>query len=159
MLYQQNVKTLKNESMTLVYQELGQELVTYNISVFDEAEKSGMAVEYALNCPRERKDIENIRNLTSSLKEVSDLITKYPNVPVYLRFAAEFDIWSDLTDADSFKSAYRYVSDYFKSRNSNVAIVWSPNQVSNWNIDIDDFYPGDSYVDWVGMSLYAGKYF
>lgn len=150
---------LKNESMTLVYQELGQDLVTYNESIFDQAVKSDMAVEYALNCPKEGKDIKNIKNLTSNLKEISNMLKKYPDVPVYLRFAAEFDIWSDLTDADSFKSAYRYVSDYFKSRNSNVAMVWSPNQVSNWNINIDDFYPGDSYVDWVGMSLYAGKYF
>ena len=38
-------------------------------------------------------------------------------------------------------------------------MVWSPNQVSNWDIDIDDYYPGDEYVDWVGISLYAQKYF
>ena len=33
-------------------------------------------------------------------------------------------------------------------------MVWSPNQTSNWYIDIEDYYPGDEYVDWVGMSTY-----
>ena len=33
------------------------------------------------------------------------------------------------------------------ARNDNVAIVWSPNQVSAWGIEADDFYPGDEYVD------------
>jgi hypothetical protein len=40
---------------------------------------------------------------------------------------------------------------------SNVAWVWSPNWRSatgeSWN-QIQDYYPGDKYVDWVGMSGY-----
>ncbi len=150
---------LGNESMILTYQELGQELLAYNISVMRNAAASGCAVEFALNCPNEGNDIRNIRNKNYYLKQISDLFSQYPNVPVYLRFAAEFDIWSTLADSEEFKSAFRYVSDYFKGRNSNVAMVWSPNQVSNWYIDIDDYYPGDNYVDWVGISLYAQKYF
>ena len=38
-------------------------------------------------------------------------------------------------------------------------MVFSPNMVSAWDIDITDYYPGDEYVDWVGMSLYMMKYF
>lgn len=150
---------LANESMTLVYHELGKELGSYNEGEFRKAASNGKAIEYALNCPKEGTDIRNIKNLTSSLKSVSDLLAKYPDTPIYLRFAAEFDIWDNETDAESFKEAYRYVSSYFKERNSNVAMVWSPNQTAKWYIDIDDYYPGDEYVDWVGMSLYASKYF
>ena len=153
-------KKLDNESMILVYQELGQPLLPYNRSMLSAASSSGCAVEFALNCPGQGKDISSIKNMNSYLKEISELFNNYPDVPIYLRFAAEFDIWDRyLTDPDSFKAAFRYVSDYFHSRNYNVAVVWSPNQASRWDIDIDDYYPGDEYVDWVGMSLYAQKYF
>ncbi|MBQ3427337.1 MAG: hypothetical protein IJH37_09365 [Clostridia bacterium] len=151
---------LDNESMILIYQELGQTLLSYNKSMVSSARSSGCAVEFALNCPNQGKDISDIKKMGSYLKEISELFDKYSDVPVFLRFAAEFDIWDkNLTDPESYKAAFRYVSEYFKSRNSNVAMVWSPNQVSRWDIDIDDYYPGDAYVDWVGMSLYAQKYF
>ena len=61
---------LKNESMILTYQELGQKWFSYNTSVLNNAESSGKAVELALNCPNEGKDIQNINNLTSYLKEI-----------------------------------------------------------------------------------------
>lgn len=151
---------LDNESMILVYQELGQSLLPYNTSIVSSARASGCAVEFALNCPNQSKDISDIKQMGSYLKEISELFDKYSDVPVFLRFAAEFDIWDKhMADPESYKAAFRYVSDYFKSRNTNVAMVWSPNQVSRWDIDIDDYYPGDKYVDWVGMSLYAQKYF
>lgn len=150
---------LKGESMLLTYQELGDHLLSYNVGIMREARSKGLAVEFALNCKYEGDDIKNIRNLTSYLKEISDMLDDFEEVPVYLRFAAEFDVWENQTDAESFKSAFRYVSKYFKDRNSNAAIVWSPAQASNWYVDIDDYYPGDEYVDWVGVSLYAQKYF
>jgi len=150
---------LGNESMVLTYQELGQSLISYNVGVVRNAASEGIAVEFALNCPKEGTDIKNIHKMDPYLKEISDLFKKYPDVPIYLRFAAEFDIWTTLAEPEEFVYAFRYVSKYFKSRNDNVAMVWSPNQVSNWYIDIDDYYPGDEYVDWVGISLYAQKYF
>lgn len=150
---------LENESMVLVYQELGQSLLPYNVNVIRNAAAKGKAIELALNCPKEAEDIKNIEKLTPYLEEISDMIGTYSLTPFYLRFGAEFDVWTNLTDGESYKKAFRYVSDYFRRRNPNVALVWSPNQVSGWNIDIDDYYPGDEYVDWVGMSSYAQRYF
>lgn len=152
-------KNLDNESMTIIYQELGQSLLSYNKNKMKEANASGIAVEFALNCPNYAADIRNYKQFDSYLSEISDLFETYSSTPVYLRFAAEFDIWTTPPEADDFVDAFRYVSNYFKSRNSNVAIVWSPNQISSWYINLDDYYPGDSYVDWVGMSSYAQKYF
>ncbi len=152
-------KKLENESMVLTYQELGEKLLSYNVDIVRKASSQGLAVEFALNCPKEGDNIRSIRNLTSYLKAVSDLFARYPDVPVYLRFAAEFDIWQNLCSAEEFKDAFRYVSRYFKDRNSNVAMVWSPSQASNWYVNIHDYYPGDEYVDWVGVSLYAKPYF
>lgn len=152
-------KQLGNESMVLTYQELGQKLLSYNVDIVKKAAAEGLAVEFALNCPKEGDNIRSIHGLTSYLKEISDLFSRYPNVPVYLRFAAEFDIWNNLCTAQDFITAFRYVSDYFKNRNSNVAMVWSPSQASNWYVNIHEYYPGDAYVDWVGVSLYAKPYF
>lgn len=149
---------IANESMTIVYQELGQPLLPHNTNMLKQASEKGIAVEFALNCPRQAENINNISKMDSYLEEISNMLRKYDNIPVYLRFAAEFDVWKNLPESEPFKNAFRYVSNYFKSRNSNVAVVWSPNQVSNWNIDIDDYYPGDEYVDWVGVSSYAKKY-
>ncbi len=150
---------IPNETMELTYQELGQGLLPYNERVMKEAQKNSSAVLLALNCPNEGADIRNIHNLVWPLNEISNLFDKYSNVPVYLRFGAEFDVWGNTATPEDFKAAFRYVSDYFHSRNSNVAMVWSPNQVSSWNINRDDYYPGDTYVDWVGVSLYSSKYF
>lgn len=150
---------LPYESMVLTYQELGQSLIGHNIKVLREASENDCAVEFALNCPREAADINNIQGMTQYLSEISDLFNEYPSVPIYLRFAAEFDVWTNMADPSAYKEAFRYVSQYFKSRNPSVAIVWSPNCVSNGHINIDDFYPGDEYVDWVGMALYAQRYF
>lgn len=150
---------LDNESMVLVYQELGQSLLAYNTSVLGKADSAGLAVEFALNCPNEGNDIRNITGLTSHLQEISDMFKQYPNLPVYLRFGAEFDVWDTPALAEEFISAFRYVAQFFRERNSNVALVWSPNQVPSWTVNRDEYYPGDEYVDWVGMSLYAQPYF
>ena len=79
---------LNNESMVLTYQELGQNLLAYNTGVVRNAASEGIAVEFALNCPKEGYDIENIHKYDSYLKEISDMFKKYPKVPIYLRFAA-----------------------------------------------------------------------
>ena len=39
----------------------------------------------------------------------------------------------------------------------NAALVFSPNFVSYWGGKMEDYYPGDDYADWVGVSLYANK--
>ena len=148
-----------HESMVLTYQELGQDMLPYNVGVMEKAYKEGLAVQYALNCPNQGADIRDIYSFKSHLNDISKLLKKYPSVPVYLRFAAEFDVWSnDEVEADDFVEAFRYVSDYFKERNENVAIVWCPTQASSYELDINDFYPGDDYVDWVGISSYSTMY-
>lgn len=151
--------SLGNASMVLIYQQLGEGLSGYNQNELKKANDNGLAVEYALNCPNEAVDVANISGKESELAALSAEFSKYPNMKIYLRFGAEFDVWTNMPEPQIYIDAFRYVSDYFKSRNVNVAIVWSPNQVSSWGINIDDFYPGDSYVDWVGISLYSMPYF
>ena len=150
---------MPGESMLILYHELGDGVSGYEYDIFKKADASGMAIEYALNCPNEGADISWENYYEHNLSGISEMFGQYPKVPVFLRFAAEFDIWSDMVEPDKYIEAFRYVSEYFKARNSNVAIVFSPNHVSGMYTNIEDYYPGDEYVDWVGMSSYYQKYF
>ncbi len=86
------------------------------------------------------------------------------NQKILLRFGAEVNCWQDLNNywepdkfekfTEAFKKAFRYIADYVHENAPNVAMVYSPNDISGWYCDPTDFYPGDEYVDWVGMSSY-----
>ncbi|MGI9146986.1 MAG: glycoside hydrolase family 26 protein [Chloroflexota bacterium] len=83
--------------------------------------------------------------------------------PVYLRPFHEMNnpayAWaygqSDNTAADEV-AAWRYVHDRFAHIGaSNVVWVWSPN-TENTQVALSELYPGDGYVDWLGVDGYNG---
>jgi hypothetical protein len=85
--------------------------------------------------------------------------------PVLLRFAWEMNgDWYEWcaprnhNDIDGFKAVWRRVHSVFREEGAdNVSWVWAPNWNSRpdepWN-DLTNYYPGDRYVDWVGVSGY-----
>ena len=80
---------------------------------------------------------------------------------VFLRFGAEVNVWDMPSDSaareayiQSYKNAFIKIANYTRQLAPNTAIVYSPNDISNWYVKAEDFYPGDEYVDWVGMSTY-----
>ncbi|MBR3423427.1 MAG: S-layer homology domain-containing protein, partial [Clostridia bacterium] len=89
------------------------------------------------------------------------------NCRVMIRFGAEVNCWSSMPSsqadydkngakyADTFKKAFRRVADLVHEGCPGAAMVFSPNEISGWFFDHSDFYPGDKYVDWVGMSTYG----
>lgn len=74
--------------------------------------------------------------------------------PVLLRIGAEMDVWTDAVTPADFIAAYRYVADMARSLAPKAELIWSANYCSGWDVSAEDFYPGDAYVDWVGISLY-----
>ena len=150
---------VKSDTAVLVYHELGYPIVHYVDDFLKEAEDKGLTLELALNCPGQGSDIANFESKKYDIENISNLIKQFPNAKVLLRFGAEFNVWGNQATPEQYKSVYRYVSDYFHRNNPNVAMVWSPSAVSNWGMDMNDFYPGDEYVDWVGVSFYMTKYF
>lgn len=74
------------------------------------------------------------------------------NATILLRVGAEMNNWSDC-DPAAYIQAFRKVAEAARPY-SNIQMVFSPDNVSNRNRTIADFYPGDQYVDWVGMSTY-----
>ncbi len=77
--------------------------------------------------------------------------------PVMLRIGGEMNEWCR-EDPEGFKKAYIHVAELARKYAPEVALVFSPNFCGAVGIDMDDFYPGDEYVDWVGCSLYYNRY-
>jgi len=74
--------------------------------------------------------------------------------PVLIRIGAEFNVWTDTVTPADFISAYNYIANMARSTAPKAELVWSPNYSSSWGVDLADFYPDNSLVDWVGLSLY-----
>ncbi len=146
-------------SAKLIYIEFGDTNFDWIRSELKKANEKKQAVEIALNLPNQGNDIQRVLNSTDYINSVAQLLLGYPNIKFFVRFGAEFDIWETPADAASYKSAFRKVADIIHYNVKNAAMVFSPNMVSSWDIDVNDYYPGDEYVDWVGMSLYMMKYF
>lgn len=88
---------------------------------------------------------------------------KLQNLPIALRFAQEMNgdwySWSEGKFGNrtgDYIRAWRHVRDLFDAAGAdNIIWVWSPNRVDNLaDRTLARVYPGDRYVDWVGMSGY-----
>lgn len=114
----------------------------------------GTRYDRVLNGSQDRQIRASARNLA-----------KYGK-PIFLRWAWEMNgDWYDWggarngRDPAAFVRAWRHIHDIFvKAGATNVGWVWGPNWQSGpreaWN-DLRNYYPGDEYVDWVGVSGYT----
>ncbi|MDD5492547.1 MAG: glycosyl hydrolase [bacterium] len=75
--------------------------------------------------------------------------------PVYLRVGYEFDNPDFGYDAEKYVRAYKHVVDHLRAQGiTNVAYVWHSYASAN-SVTAINWYPGDGYVDWVGISFFA----
>ena len=62
------------------------------------------------------------------------------------------------TTAADYVAAWKHIVDVFNNNGAtNVAWVWSPNVPDVGGVGYEKYYPGDNYVDWIGVSLYSGN--
>jgi beta-mannanase len=84
--------------------------------------------------------------------------------PVAIRFAHEMNgfwyPWCEQSNGNrpgDYVNAWRHVHDIFSQAGvHNVIWVWSPNVSYAGSTPLRGLYPGDQYVDWVGLSGYYG---
>lgn len=149
-----------DESMILMYLEYGQSTdFTWTDHIFSKARAEKKAVELAVNFPGEGAQLSSIISDTSYIKLLCDMLKKYTDIPIFLRIGAEVNIWQSKADKDLYIQAFRKIADAVRTVGTNIATVYSVVHSSEWSIDFDDYYPGDRYVDWVGISAYANRYF
>lgn len=99
-------------------------------------------------------------SLNAYLTQQADALIAYSK-PVFLRPDWEmngnwYPNWSlpDVTTA-RYISDWRYVVRFLRAAGvTNVAFVWSPNVGEPEGRSASDWYPGDSYVDWIAADAY-----
>jgi hypothetical protein len=83
---------------------------------------------------------------------------KATGIPIFLRYASEMNgnwvVWHG--DPQKYIEKFRLIHDVMAIEAPNVAMVWSPGDVPSG--PINEYYPGDDYVDWVGVNMYTEPY-
>lgn len=103
------------------------------------------------------QDDTYLRGYARSVKEL--------NLPVAISFAHEMNgFWypwgTRKSTAAQFVAAYRHVHDVFQREGATQVIwVWSPNIVNPMpDVRLKAYWPGDDYVDWVGVIGYYAQH-
>lgn len=75
--------------------------------------------------------------------------------PVFLRYASEMNgTWQAYSgDPEAFIRKWRIVTGIMRELAPNVIMVWCP--FATPQRTITDYYPGDEWVDWVGVNIYS----
>jgi cellulose synthase (UDP-forming) len=103
--------------------------------------------------------LSNIKNgkYDETIKEYCSMVDKISKTKIYLRVGHEMELnessrypWS-FSDPELFVYAYRNYVDQCKSVTNKINYVWSPAGNNKQEL----YYPGDKYVDTVGMSWYS----
>ncbi len=146
----------KKNAAYLIYVDWGEKVSGYDRH-FRDAKSNGIAVELAWNT-YDSQTMQEIKQDEQYIKETAKYL-KQLEIPIFLRFANEMNIGENGDDSQAYIQAFRYVSGIMKETAPNVAMVWSPNDISASGRTYAQYYPGDAYVDWVGLSAYTYKYF
>ena len=82
------------------------------------------------------------------------------NRPIYLRIGYEFDGAHNELDPKQYITAYKHIVDLFRKEGvNNIAYVWHSYAAPTYKgHPIENWYPGDDYVDWVGISVFGQAY-
>ncbi len=144
----------------------GGEYFASRVTSYDQLQEGGF-LEIAWNLSDEDLNGLNAVNGTKfdkyiddNIKQLGDIADDRPDIRIMLRFGAEVNNWNDNTTkskqvVSAFKSAYIKIAKKVRAlKKTNIALVYSPNDINNRMVTAADFYPGDSYVDWVGISSY-----
>ncbi|MFC3767073.1 stalk domain-containing protein [Paenibacillus sp. GCM10012303] len=140
----------KNHAMYLAYATYGESFPSRYVSNAKEADGALQIAWQPLN------GLDSVQDDSYLRKWAQD--AKAAGIPIFLRFAGEMNgDWTPWTDDPAtYIEKFRTVASVMHSEAPNVAMVWSPGDVPRYNMD--RYYPGDEYVDWVGVSLYTEPY-
>jgi beta-mannanase len=140
--------TEKKHAAYMLYLTYGMNLSTYKTHI-DIASQEGVALQIALEPLDGLDEVEDDNYLRSFAKEVSNV-----DIPIFIRFANEMNDPTSLwfVEPDKYIEKFRIVADVLHEEAPNAVVVWAPNMFPPTTIA--DYYPGDDYVDWVGISMY-----
>jgi hypothetical protein len=82
-------------------------------------------------------------------------------IPAYVRIGYEFNgvAWNGYQPTD-YKNAFTRITNMIRARGIEVATVWDFSlDAGASNMNFQDYYPGDAYVDWWGINLFSASHF
>lgn len=135
--------------LELQYFNYGTDMKTY-ADFFKTAKENNTLLQIALQPTSGLSSVQNNSYLVEQAKYLQSTGCR-----ILLRFANEMN---DQTcpwytaDYNQYIEKFRIVSQVFKTHAPSVGIVWAPNFYPDDTIDL--YYPGDEYVDYVGLSVY-----
>lgn len=141
--------TGKEHGAYLLYLPYGTDISHYSSHV-EKAKEHGYTVQIALE---PHNGIASVAD-DGYLKQLA-LNMEASGCGFILRFAGEMN---DTTckwytaDTELYKEKFRLVADIFHTYAPSVPVVWSPNFYPEDTMEL--YYPGDEYVDYVGISAY-----
>ncbi|MBE7050781.1 MAG: hypothetical protein E7394_08490 [Ruminococcaceae bacterium] len=150
-------KFYMNEFPKLVGREMSSYLLYMNDGVSFTHYKSHFTVakqkDKIMQIALEPTNINNIRQNDERYINFAKEISK-SGVRVFVRFACEMNDESVnwYVDPQTYKTKFQYVADIFHKYAPAAVMVWSPNFYPEDNYEA--YYPGDEYVDYVGISSY-----
>jgi hypothetical protein len=141
----------KSYAMVLIYAEWNQPIP---VVAFENAHTAGAALQLAW---QPGQGLDAVRDDTY-VRGIARQLHEYGH-PVYLRFGGEMNgSWTQwYGDPAKYMAKFRLIAGIMREDAPNVAMVWSPNFVGDqpWQ----EYYPGDEWVDWVGVNAYHERYF
>ncbi len=128
----------------------------YNASLqLSSSNYSNMALAIGLSFVNHEEKIADGTH-DSYINKLADFLLSLGKRPVFLRIAYEFDgePWNHY-DQKSTITAYRRIVDMLRERGvNNTAYVWQSTGFMSSVEQLEDWYPGDDYVDWLGVSFF-----
>ncbi len=91
------------------------------------------------------------------IKETLDNLAEMGK-PVIIRFGAEMNIGTLGDSPSAYVKAFRKIADIVHTY-PEFAVMWSPNDSGSLDRPFWYYYPGDEYVDWIGVSSFSKKDF
>ena len=140
----------RNHAIYLTYSDWTSYTLEFPTLHAERVKSEGSALQIALQ-PIHGLDVVQdgpaIREFARKAKEM--------DMPIFIRFAGEMNeagsFWYD-PSGQKYVEKFRLVHDIFEQEAPNVAMVWAPNFLPYDGVE--KYYPGDNYVDWIGLSLY-----
>ncbi len=143
-------------STILYYHNFNTYISDRNIDV-EQIQEDQYYLQLALQPMNGLDDVQENEWLINFAEELESI-----DLPIFLRYASEMNgdwlAWDG--DPVKYKEKFILVHDVMEKYAPNVIMVWAPYETPmelNGN-KIEDFYPGDEYVDWVGVNFYVDYY-
>lgn len=128
----------------------------YNASLQLESENyTNMALAIGLQFVNHEEKVANGTH-DALIDQLGDFLLSLGKRPVFLRIAYEFDgePWNHY-DQKSTIAAYKRIVDMLRAKGvNNTAYVWQSAGSMSTQQQLEDWYPGDDYVDWLGISFF-----